>query len=66
MKWQAQDTETHLSDLLRAAETSGPQVVTRDGRPVAVVLDIDTYRALTGAGVDFGPFLRNGPSVDAP
>lgn len=37
--------------MVEAARTDGPQVVTRHGREVAVVVSIDDYREMTGGSV---------------
>ncbi len=50
--------------MVRAARADGPQVVTRHGEAIAVVVDIDEYRRLKGETVDFKDYLRIGPSFD--
>ena len=37
-----------FSELIRTARAEGPQVVTRHGEEIAVVIDITDYRYLTG------------------
>jgi prevent-host-death family protein len=51
--WQRQEAKQHFSELIRSVETEGPQVVTRHGEEVAVVVGIAEYRRLRGAGSDF-------------
>lgn len=63
MAWQVQEAKQRLSEVLRAAE-GAPQVISRHGRDVAVVVDIATYRRLIGVEVDFATFLRHGPVVE--
>lgn len=46
MAWPVQDAKQRFSRIVEAAQTQGPQVVTRHGREVAVVSSIDDYRAL--------------------
>ncbi len=65
--WQLQDAKQRFSELIRAVEKVGPQVVSRHGREVAVVIDIDEYRRLKPAdeqAMNFKDFLRSGPSFD--
>ena len=62
MAWQLQDAKQRFSRLVDAARDSGPQVVTRHGREVAVVLSIEEYRRLRGAG-EADP-LTSGPRDD--
>ena len=64
MIWQVQDAKQRLSEVLRAAHEEGPQVVTRHGREVAVVIDIADYRRLKGETVGFGEYLVSGPGFD--
>ena len=63
MTWQVQEAKQRLSELLRAAETE-PQVISRRGEDVAVVVDIATYRSLAGVQVELTDFLRHGPVFD--
>ena len=61
MLWQVQEAKQRFSELLRAARQDGPQVVTRHGEEIAVVVDIAEYRRLRGDVPDFKDFLRSGP-----
>jgi antitoxin Phd len=62
--WQVQDAKQRFSELLRQAEMDGPQVVTRHGREIAVVIEIAEYRHLRGQVADFKDYLRAGPDFD--
>ncbi|MFE3192603.1 type II toxin-antitoxin system Phd/YefM family antitoxin [Nocardia sp. NPDC059240] len=64
MSWQIQDAKQRFSELLRSVTTDGPQVVTRHGEAIAVVIDIAEYRRLRGEVTDFKDFLRAGPSLE--
>jgi prevent-host-death family protein len=64
MSWQVQDAKQRFSELIRSAQVDGPQVVTRHGQEIAVVIDISEYRQLTGQLIDFKDFLRSGPDFD--
>jgi prevent-host-death family protein len=66
MTWQLQDAKQQFSRVVDRARTEGPQLVTRNGKDVAVVLDIDEYRRLTSHGGDFKRFLESAPDVDLP
>lgn len=63
--WQIQEAKTHLSELLRASEQSGPQAITWHGREVAVVLSRHDYERLTGSGLSLVDFMRRSPLFDA-
>jgi len=47
-----------LSELIRAGHADGPQVVTRHGQEIAVVIDIADYRRLKGETTEFKDYLR--------
>lgn len=63
MPWQVQEAKQRLSELLRAAEDA-PQVITRHGQDVAVVIDIARWRRLTGVEVELADYLLHGPTAD--
>ena len=63
MAWQVQTAKQRFSELLRRARDEGPQVVTRHGEEVAVVLDADEYRRLKEHRPDFKTFLLDGPDL---
>ena len=65
-RWQVQQAKHHLSQLLQASVTDGPQVISRHGQELAVVLSVADYSKLLG-GIDFKDFLSshsNGPDLD--
>ncbi|MBO1415640.1 type II toxin-antitoxin system Phd/YefM family antitoxin [Streptomyces sp. FH025] len=66
MRWQVQEAKQKFSEVLRLAESEGPQVVTRHGDEVAVVIDIREYRQLRGQDIPFEEFLlrREEPYID--
>lgn len=63
MRWQLQEAKQRFSELVRTAHDDGPQVVTRHGEDVAVVVAIDDYRRMTGRVPDFKEFLLTGPDL---
>jgi prevent-host-death family protein len=64
MKWPVQDAKQRFSELIRTAHADGPQVVTRHGEEIAVVIDIAEYRHLKGETAAFKDYLRAGPAFD--
>ena len=46
MQWQVQEAKQRLSHLLRKAMDEGPQVVTKHGEEIAVVLSTEEYQRL--------------------
>jgi prevent-host-death family protein len=63
MRWQVQEAKQRFSEVLRAAEGE-PQIVTRHGEEVAVVIDIAEFRRLHGETVGFMEYLMSGPLLD--
>jgi len=49
--WQLQEAKQRFSRVVDEACESGPQIVTRHGREVVVVLSIEEYRRLTGGSL---------------
>ncbi len=62
MVWQLQTAKQKFSELVDRALSEGPQIVTRRGREVIVVVSIDEYQRLRSRGRrDFKHFLLEGP-----
>jgi antitoxin Phd len=62
--WQLQEAKQRLSRLVQCAIDEGPQVVTRRGEEVVVVLSVDEYRRLTGEKMSLAEFLlADGPDL---
>ena len=62
--WQIQDAKQRFSEMIRAVTSTGPQVITRHGEDVAVVVDIAEYRRLTRPVQDVAAVLLGGPKLD--
>jgi prevent-host-death family protein len=63
-RWQLQEAKQRFSELIRSVEADGPQVVTRHGQDVAVVISIAEYRHLRHEGESFKAFLQSAPDLD--
>jgi prevent-host-death family protein len=65
MPWQLKEIEKRFSELVRRTLEEGPQVVTRHGEEVVVVVPAEEYRRTTGRGdgekMDFKEFLMSAP-----
>jgi prevent-host-death family protein len=61
--WQIQDAKQRFSEMIRAVVHDGPQIITRHGEEVAVVVDIAEYRRLTRPTVDLTGLLLGGPTL---
>ena len=65
MPWQVQEAKQRFSELVQRALDDGPQVVTRRGEEVVVVVAVEEYRRLTGSKPDFKTFLLTGADLSA-
>lgn len=59
--WQIQEAKARLSEVVKRAESEGPQDITLHGRSVAVVLSRATFEQLSGRGLSFVDFMRKSP-----
>lgn len=64
MAWQLQTAKQKFSEVVERALGEGPQLVTRRGRPVVVVVAVDEYRRLRSGAPDFKRFLIDAPDWD--
>ena len=64
MLWQVQEAKQRFSELLRAARSDGPQIVTRHGEEIAVLIDIADFHRLRGDVADVRQVLLGGPKFD--
>lgn len=65
MRWQVQEAKQRFSEVLRAAESGEPQIVTRHGLEVAVLIDIVEYHRLRGDSLTFMEYLRTDATAEA-
>ncbi len=59
--WQMQEAKAHLSELVKLAESEGPQDITLHGRTVAVVLSHAAFERLSGNDKSLVAFMRQSP-----
>lgn len=63
MSWQVQEAKQRFSEVLRAVEQGGPQIITRHGQEIAVIIDMSEYRRLAGPRRDFVEHLMAFPKL---
>lgn len=64
MSWQVQEAKQRFSEVVRAAETGEPQIVTRHGEEIVVIIDISQYRHLRGGTMSLMDYLVAEPRID--
>jgi prevent-host-death family protein len=62
--WQIQEAKQRFSEMIRAVASQGPQVITRHGEDIAVVIDVSEFHRLTRAAVNLTDVLLGGPKFD--
>ena len=61
MAWQLHEAKERFSELVRRTLEEGPQVVTRHGEEVVVVVPAKEFRRMNGEKPDFKEFLMSAP-----
>lgn len=64
-KWQLQDAKARFSELVKYAQSEGPQEVTLHGRSVVMLVSRELYDKLTGNNRSFVEFMMNSPLCGA-
>ena len=64
MRWQVQEAKQRFSEVLRRAQADGPQIITRHGEEVAVIIEATEFHKLASGTPDFKDYLQAGPSFD--
>jgi prevent-host-death family protein len=59
--WQIQEAKNKLSELIDRAMAEGPQVITRHGIEVVVVVPYTGYKKLTARKQRMGDFFMSSP-----
>jgi prevent-host-death family protein len=59
--WQLQEAKNKFSEVVEAALTDGPQVITRRGAETAIVLSFADYRKLLLSQKRLSEFFRESP-----
>jgi len=61
VKWQLQEAKNQLSELVRKAQSEGPQVITLHGNDAAVVVSAKDYGRLSRPRGKLVDFFRKSP-----
>ncbi len=59
--WQMQEAKARLSEVVKCAESEGPQNITLHGQSVAVVVSRALFDSLTGNDTSLVEFMRRSP-----
>lgn len=61
--WALQDAKSKFSQLVRQAQTQGPQSVSVRGKPVVVVISLEEYQKKIAPRVSLTQFIQDSPLV---
>ncbi len=64
--WQLQEAKNRFSRLVNKAMADGPQIITRRGEEVAVLVSKDEYERLKKSRLSLVEFFRQSPLVGVP
>jgi len=59
--WQMQEAKARLSEVIKCAQSEGPQNITLHGQSVAVVVSRALFDSLTGNDASLVDFMRRSP-----
>jgi antitoxin Phd len=59
--WQLQEAKSRFSEVVDLTLKEGPQLVTRRGEEVVVILSVNEYRCLSGKNTNLMDCLLNAP-----
>ncbi len=62
--WQLQDAKNKFSKVIDDAVQVGPQLITRRGAEVAIVLSYAEYQRMVAAKSPLSAFFQNSPLAD--
>lgn len=64
--WQLQEAKNRFSLVVNKAMADGPQIITRRGEEVAVLVSKDDYERLKKSRLSLVEFFRQSPLVGVP
>ena len=60
--WQMQEAKARISEVVKRAQTQGPQEITLHGKSVAVVISREAYDRISGNEHSLVDFMRRSPA----
>jgi prevent-host-death family protein len=63
--WQLQEAKNKFSRVVENAVNDGPQIITKRGVKVAIVISFADYQEMVAARGKLSPFFRDSPLVDS-
>ena len=63
-EWKLQEAKSKFSEVVDRAIEEGPQVITRHGKEVVMIISCADYRKMTKPAMNLYEFFRTSPLVD--
>lgn len=62
--WQLQEAKNKFSEVIRKAQTEGPQTITKHGEDAVIVMSIKDYRKLEKPSTSLVEFMASSPLAE--
>lgn len=62
-EWSVADAKARLSEVIETARRDGPQTITRNGKPAAVLVSVDEWERKAKRTGSLAEFFRGSPLV---
>jgi prevent-host-death family protein len=62
-EWSVADAKARLSEVIETAKRDGPQTITRNGTPAAVIVSVEEWERKTKRKGSLAEFMRASPLV---
>lgn len=63
--WTVANAKARFSELIDKAKSDGPQMLTRNGKPAAVLVSVEEWERKTARKGTLSEFFRNSPFYDS-
>ncbi len=63
--WTVAEAKAKLSEVIHQAQSAGPQTVTRNGRPAAVLVSVEEWERKTKRTGNLAEFFASSPLQDS-
>jgi prevent-host-death family protein len=65
LSWSVADAKARFSEMIDKARSNGPQTLTKNGKPIAILVSIEEWEKWTKPKESLIEFFRNSPLYDS-
>ena len=65
LSWSVADAKARFSAMIDKARSNGPQILTKNGKPIAVLVSIEEWERRTKPKENLVEFFQNSPLFDS-